>query len=119
MLEYRHKAGRYGRAVAVVDRSYPSSRTCSARGHLLATLSLGTRCWTCTACGTRDIDAGALSARPPVNRKPDPCGKEYPSFRRGGSQRCLTYQRSTVSVCPFQDRVNCQQPGDGATISEG
>ena len=33
--------------------------------------------------------------------------------------RCLTYQRSTVSVCPFQDRVNCQQPGDGATISEG
>ena len=33
--------------------------------------------------------------------------------------RCLTYQRSTVSVCPLQDRVNCQQPGDGATISEG
>ena len=33
--------------------------------------------------------------------------------------RCLTYQRSTVSVCPFQDRVKCQQPGEGTTISEG
>jgi putative transposase len=58
MLEY--KADRYGRTVAVVDRWYPSSKTCSACGHLLATLSLGTRCWTCPACGTRhdrDINA--------------------------------------------------------------
>jgi hypothetical protein len=33
--------------------------------------------------------------------------------------RCLTYQRSMVSVCPFHDRVNCQQPGAGTSISEG
>ena len=33
--------------------------------------------------------------------------------------RCLTYQRSIVSVWPFQDRVNCQQPGAGTSISEG
>jgi hypothetical protein len=33
--------------------------------------------------------------------------------------RCLTYQRSIVSVCPFHDRVNCQQPGAGTSISEG
>ena len=36
-----------------------------------------------------------------------------------GCYRCLTYQRSTVSVCPFQDSVNCQQPGEGTRISEG
>jgi len=51
MIEY--KAARYGRRVITVDRWYPSSKTCSACGHLLATLSLDTRHWTCPSCGTR------------------------------------------------------------------
>jgi putative transposase len=58
MLEY--KARRYGRTVAVVDRWYPSSKTCSACGHLLDSLGLGTRHWTCPSCGARhdrDINA--------------------------------------------------------------
>jgi putative transposase len=57
-LEY--KCQRYGRRLVVIDRWYPSSKTCSACGHLLATLSLGTRHWTCPSCGTRhdrDINA--------------------------------------------------------------
>jgi putative transposase len=49
MLEY--KAARYGRTVVAVDRWYPSSKTCSACGHLLASLSLGTRHWACPSCG--------------------------------------------------------------------
>ncbi|WP_446220643.1 RNA-guided endonuclease TnpB family protein [Micromonospora sp. IBHARD004] len=55
-----YKAHRDGRHLAVVDRWYPSSKTCSACGHLLATLSLGTRRWTCPNCGTlhdRDVNA--------------------------------------------------------------
>jgi putative transposase len=58
MLEY--KAVRAGRRVIVIDRWYPSSKTCSACGYLLATLSLGTRMWQCPSCGTRhdrDINA--------------------------------------------------------------
>jgi putative transposase len=58
MLEY--KAQRAGRTVVAVDRWYPSSKTCSVCGHLLATLRLGTRHWQCPACGTRhdrDINA--------------------------------------------------------------
>lgn len=58
MLTY--KAHRDGRYLAVVDRWYPSSKTCSACGHLLGTLSLGTRHWQCPTCGTRhdrDINA--------------------------------------------------------------
>ncbi len=58
MIEY--KAARYGRHVIVIDRWYPSSKTCSACGYLLADLSLKTRTWQCPSCGTRhdrDINA--------------------------------------------------------------
>ena len=58
MLEY--KAQRAGRTVVAVDRWYPSSKTCSACGHLLAQLRLSTRTWQCPSCGTRhdrDINA--------------------------------------------------------------
>ena len=57
-LEY--KAARAGRALVVIDRWFPSSKTCSKCGHLLAKLSLGTRFWTCPSCRTRhdrDINA--------------------------------------------------------------
>ncbi|MEU5949364.1 transposase [Micromonospora sp. NPDC047465] len=55
-----YKAHRDGRTLAVVDRWYPSSKTCSACGHLLATLSLDTRHWVCPGCGTRhDRDVNA------------------------------------------------------------
>jgi len=58
MLEY--KAAKAGRHLTVVDRWYPSSKTCSVCGHLLASLSLSTRTWQCPSCGTRhdrDINA--------------------------------------------------------------
>ncbi|MGH3206646.1 MAG: RNA-guided endonuclease TnpB family protein, partial [Trebonia sp.] len=58
MVEY--KAARAGRHLIVTDRWYPSSKTCSACGHLLAQLSLKTRHWTCPSCGTRhDRDVNA------------------------------------------------------------
>jgi putative transposase len=55
-----YKAERAGRQVVVIDRWYPSSKTCSDCGHLLAAISLGTRTWVCPGCGTlhdRDINA--------------------------------------------------------------
>lgn len=58
MLAY--KCEQAGRKLVVIDRWYPSSKTCSGCGHLLASLSLGTRSWTCPSCGTlhdRDINA--------------------------------------------------------------
>jgi len=51
MLEY--KAHRAGRTLLVVDRWCPSTKTCSACGHLLAELSLSIRHWTCPNCRTR------------------------------------------------------------------
>ncbi len=58
MIEY--KAARAGRDLIVIDRWYPSSKTCSACGHLFGTLSMSTRHWTCPSCGTRhDRDVNA------------------------------------------------------------
>ena len=57
-LEY--KAARHGRRLIVIDRWYPSSKTCSACGRLLSDLSLKTRHWSCPSCRTRhdrDINA--------------------------------------------------------------
>jgi putative transposase len=55
-----YKCAWYGRDLIVIGRWYPSSKTCSACGHLLAELSLSTRCWTCPSCRARhdrDINA--------------------------------------------------------------
>ncbi|MGH3234390.1 MAG: RNA-guided endonuclease InsQ/TnpB family protein, partial [Streptosporangiaceae bacterium] len=55
-----YKCERAGRELVVIGRWYPSSKTCSACGHLLAELSLSTRHWKCPACGARhdrDINA--------------------------------------------------------------
>ena len=57
-LEY--KCERAGRQLVVISRWHPSSKTCSACGHLLADLSLSTRHWTCPSCRARhdrDINA--------------------------------------------------------------
>lgn len=57
-LEY--KAQRAGKTVVVIDRWYPSSKTCSECGHLLSNLKLSVRAWSCPDCGTRhdrDINA--------------------------------------------------------------
>jgi putative transposase len=55
-----YKCQWYGRSLIVIDRWYPSSKTCSACGHLLGQLSLGMRHWTCPACRTRhDRDLNA------------------------------------------------------------
>ena len=56
------KAQRYGKAVVKIDRWYPSSKTCSACGHLVEKLPLSVRQWTCPECGTHhDRDANAAA----------------------------------------------------------
>ncbi|MCL9758429.1 transposase [Frankia sp. AiPa1] len=57
MLEY--KAGWYGRTVVVVDRWYPSSKTCSSCRALVASLPLNIREWTCRCGAVHDRDVNA------------------------------------------------------------
>ena len=57
-LEY--KCVWYGRDLIVVDRFYPSSKTCSACGHQVPVLPLDVREWACPKCGIiHDRDANA------------------------------------------------------------
>jgi putative transposase len=81
MLEY--KAERYGRKAVIIDRWYPSSKTCSTCGLLLASLSLGTRTWACPACGTRhDRDINAAKNILAAGLAADACGAD---IRHGGA----------------------------------
>ena len=86
-----YKCQRYGRRLVVIDRWYPSSKTCVACGHLLAELSLSTRHWTCPSCGARhdrDLNAAKniLAAGLAVARGSpgDACGA---GVRHSGSSR--------------------------------
>lgn len=88
-LDYKYR--RHGRELVVIDRWYPSSKTCSACGHLLAELSLSTRRWTCPSCRARhdrDINAAKniLAAGRAVARGSpgDACGGDV---RHSGSPR--------------------------------
>src|SRR6266566_6757032 len=55
-----YKAAWYGRNLVKIDKWYPSSKRCSDCGHLLDSLPLDMRAWTCPACGVvhdRDVNA--------------------------------------------------------------
>lgn len=74
-LEY--KAERAGRTLIVIDRWYPSSKTCSSCGYLLAKLSLRTRRWTCPSCGARhDRDVNAAKNILAAGRAVTACGAD-------------------------------------------
>jgi putative transposase len=58
MLEY--KAGWYGRELVVIDRWFPSSKTCSECGSITEKLPLKVREWECGGCNARhDRDVNA------------------------------------------------------------
>ena len=72
-LEY--KAAQRGKTVIVVNRWYPSSKTCSACGYKMLKMPLSGRDWTCPDCGTqhdRDVNA-AINLRKVAESSMDGC----------------------------------------------
>ncbi|WP_446223007.1 RNA-guided endonuclease InsQ/TnpB family protein [Nocardia sp. IBHARD005] len=57
MIEY--KADWRGREVVAIDRFYPSSKTCSACGHIVDILPLSVREWICPCGAVHDRDVNA------------------------------------------------------------
>jgi putative transposase len=85
-LEY--KCQRYGRQLVVIDRWYPSSKTCSTCGHLLDELSLSTRTWECPSCGTRhDRDINAAKNILAAGQAVTACGADVRRPGRLGRNR--------------------------------
>jgi putative transposase len=73
MLEY--KAAWYGRDLVVIDRWFPSSKSCSGCGHLLDRLPLTVRTWACPDCGvTHDRDVNAARNILAAGRAATACG---------------------------------------------
>ncbi|MFD4674133.1 RNA-guided endonuclease InsQ/TnpB family protein [Lentzea sp. NPDC058450] len=80
-LEY--KCEQADRTLVVIDRWYPSSKMCSACGHVLAKLPLSVRRWTCPNCRIRHdrdhnaakniLAAGRVAAR---EASGDACGAD-------------------------------------------
>jgi putative transposase len=87
-----YKCARYGRQLVVIDRWYPSSKTCSACGHLLAELSLSARAWPCPSCGARhDRDVNAATNILAAGQAVTACGADVrhpgtPRVRSAGKQ---------------------------------
>ena len=78
-----YKADWHGRTVIVVDRWYPSSKTCSHCGHLLDTLPLHLREWTCPGCGeVHDRDVNAARNILAAGRAVTACGDGVRPSRR-------------------------------------
>lgn len=95
-LEY--KAEWYGKTLVKVDRWFPSTKRCSACGHIGESKPLDVREWTCKECGTvhdRDINAAENLRRvgqtrtrgaKPQDAPGDP-GKSSKAFELVGSGR--------------------------------
>jgi putative transposase len=76
-LDYKVKM--HGGIVVAAPRFYPSSKTCSACGHVVSTLPLSVREWTCPACGVlhdRDRNAAVNLERLAVSSTVTACGEE-------------------------------------------
>jgi putative transposase len=97
MLAY--KAARAGRRLVVLDRFYPSSKTCSACGHLLASLSLSTRHWMCPGCGARhDRDLNAATNILAAGRAVAACGADVSHAGSPGVRSALKQEPQRVTA---------------------
>ncbi len=58
--QLKYKADWYGRTLVQIDKWYPSSKRCSCCGHVVDSLPLNVRLWTCPACKSKlDRDTNA------------------------------------------------------------
>lgn len=100
-LEY--KTARSGAVLRVIDRWYPSSKTCSSCGVVKAKLSLSERVYRCDACGLsidRDLNAA-------INIKVAGSAPETLNAHGG------TGRRSNQHGCATQVPLKCEPSGRG------
>ena len=97
--QIEYKAAWYGRKVVVVDRWFPSSKTCSACGSYQQNMPLSVRCWTCPDCGTRhdrDINAAKNIRSFAIRQAHGIATGGEPGIARGESTNLLSPVLSTL-----------------------
>ena len=88
-LEY--KTARSGAALHVIDRWYPSSKTCSRCGRVKAKLSLAERVYRCDGCGlTMDRDLNAAINIRVAGSAPETQNAHGETRSRGNQHGCAT-----------------------------
>lgn len=90
-----YKAGWYGSKVVLVDRFYPSSKTCSDCGAVKIKLSLSERTYSCEKCGL-SIDRD-LNAAINIRNVAQSCGETL-NGRGGGSSGLVTSETTPVET---------------------
>ena len=100
MLEY--KAKRYGKEVAVIDRFYPSSKTCSGCGWINQDMTMSTREWACKECGaSHDRDENAainiLAVGQTVTARGGGVRLKRTSVRKSTRRRSVKQQGATLA----------------------
>lgn len=98
-LEY--KGEMRGGKIVVVDRFYPSSKTCSACGHILKELPLSVREWDCPHCRAhhdRDLNAAMNLANYAVSSTVSACG--------GEGSGSVTRKRNRTKPAPMKQEIN-------------
>jgi len=112
-LEY--KARLHGSRIVTAPRFFPSSRTCSACGHVLGELLLRTREWDCPACGEhhdRDLNAARNLARLCEPQDPAPaigCAEAARSASRMGRAEAFQVRGTASSAGTYA----CGETGSG------
>ncbi|MFJ9863296.1 RNA-guided endonuclease InsQ/TnpB family protein [Streptomyces sp. NPDC101165] len=116
MLEY--KCAWYRRELVVVDRFFPSSRTCSACGLVRDPLALDVREWRCDGCGTRhDRDHNAAQNILAAGQAVSACGagvrpQRNPSGRAVGDEAGKPMARAVGVPAPSgRGEVKRRTPG--------
>jgi len=99
------KAEAAGVSVVKIDRWCPSSKQCSACGHLLEALPLSVRRWTCPQCETehdRDVNAAKniLAVGQTVSARGGGVRAVRTSVRKAGRPRNVNHSRVTHRVSP-------------------
>lgn len=105
-LEY--KTARTGATLHVVDRWYPSSKTCSKCGAVKAKLSLAERTYRCDGCGlVMDRDLNAAVNILVAGSAPETINAHRETRRRGNQHGCAT-----------QVPVKCEPSVGGNVVSD-
>jgi len=94
VTKLKYKAQWYGKELVVIDRFYPSSKTCSCCDNVKESLSLEERTWTCSKCNTihdRDVNASKNILRRALSIKSSGTG----DYRNGAEVRPKVVSKAT------------------------